>query len=60
MIGMSNMVNIMREYDDKPYHERHDYYEDSTRFNPKLDISDFEGRMQLDDFLDWLNTVEGC
>ena len=46
-----------RECDDDQYQERHSYYEDSTRFNPKLDILDFKRRMQLDDFLNWLNTI---
>ena len=29
-----------------------------TRFNLKLDISDFEGKMELNDFLDWLSMLE--
>ena len=32
--------------------------DESSRFNPKFDIPEFEGRMHADDFLDWLNTVE--
>ena len=32
--------------------------DESSRFNPKLDIPEFEGRMHAYDFLDWLNTVE--
>ena len=47
-----------RDYDDECYHKRHGYYEDSKRFNSKLDIPNFEGRIQPDDFLDWLNTFE--
>ena len=27
-------------------------------FDMKVDILDFEGKMQLDDFIDWLTTVE--
>ena len=56
-----------REYDyGGRYEDRYrddDYYEkynndESSRFNPKFDISKFEGRMPADDFFDWLNTVE--
>ena len=56
-----------REYDyGGRYEDRYrddDYYEkrnndESSRFNPKFDIPEFEGRMHADDFLDWLNTVE--
>ena len=32
--------------------------EDRVRFNPKVEIFDFEGRMQPEEFVDWLNTVE--
>ena len=56
-----------REYDyGGRYEDRYrddDYYEkcnndESSRFKPKFDIPEFEGRMHADDFLDWLNTVE--
>ena len=47
-----------RKYDDEPYHERCGYHKESIKFNPKLDIFDFEGIMQPNDFLDWLNNVE--
>ena len=56
-----------REYDyEGRYKDRYrddDYYEkrnndESSRFNPKFDNPEFEGRMHADDFLDWLNTVE--
>ena len=56
-----------REYDyGGRYEDRYrddDYYEkrnndESSRFNPKFDIPEFEGRMHADDFLVWLNTVE--
>ena len=48
-------------YEDR-YHDD-DYYEkrnndEGSRFNPKFDIPEFEGRLHADDFLDWLNTVE--
>ena len=47
-----------RDHDNEPYHEKRRYHDESKKFNPKLDILDFEGIMQPDDFLDWLNTVE--
>ena len=31
---------------------------EGSRFNPKFDILEFEGRMHADDFLDWVNTFE--
>ena len=43
-------------YHDEDYYERHN--NEGLKFNPKLDISEFEERMRDDDFLDWLNTVE--
>ena len=49
-----------KRYDER-YHDA-DYYErnnnEGSRFNPKLDIPEFEGIMHADDFLDWLNIVE--
>ncbi|KAH9667915.1 Endonuclease [Citrus sinensis] len=36
-------------------HRRHDSYQP---FDFKVEIPEFEGRMQLDEFVDWLNTVE--
>ena len=56
-----------RDYDyGGRYEDRYcddDYYEkrsndDGSRFNLKFDISEFEGIVHADDFLDWLNTVE--
>ena len=32
--------------------------DEGSRFNPKFDISEFEGRMHADDLLDWLNIVK--
>ena len=32
--------------------------EDRVRFNLKVEIPDFEGMMQPEEFVDWLNTVE--
>ena len=56
-----------RDYD---YHGRYDNYnwyddyykrlgdDEGLRFNLKLDIPQFDGRMEANDFLDWLNMVE--
>ena len=48
--------DYQRRYDDS-YHveydyERHNNFDEGSRFNPKLDIPEFEGRMHADDFLD--------
>ena len=32
--------------------------DEGLRFNLKLDISAFDGRMDADEFLDWLNKAE--
>ena len=57
---MHETMIIKKRYD-KRYHDE-DYYErhnnGGSRFNPKLDIPKFEGRMHVDDFLDWLKTIE--
>ena len=45
-------------YHDGDYYERRGNYDEDSRFTPRLDIPKFEGRMHVDDFLDWLNTVE--
>ena len=45
-------------YGDRDYHDRRGHFDDLIRFTPKMYILDFEGKMHLDDFLDWLNTVE--
>ena len=45
-------------YRDDDYYERHGNYDEGSRFNLRLDIPEFEGRMHANDFLDWLNTVE--
>ena len=47
-----------KEYNDELYQEKHGFHNESTIFNPKLDISNFEGMMQPIDFINWLNTVE--
>ena len=44
-------------YRDDDYYEKRNNDEGSI-FNPKFDISKFEGRMHAGDFLDWLNIVE--
>ena len=28
-----------------------------NKYNPRLDILEFEGKINVDDFIDWLNTV---
>ena len=38
----------VRDRDDNGYHN----------FNPKVDILEFEGKTNVDDFFDWLNTIE--
>ena len=43
---------------DRDRYERLERRDKSTRFNPKLVILDFEGKMQPDDLLDWLSAVE--
>ena len=40
------------------YFERRGNYDNDLRFNPKLNILEFDGRMDVDEFLDWLNMVE--
>ena len=44
-----------RNYD---YYERRGNYDDGLIFNPKLNIPEFDGRMDAGEFLDWLNMVE--
>ena len=45
-------------YRDDDYHERRGNYDEGLRFDPKLNIPEFDGRMDVDEFLDWLNMVE--
>ena len=45
-------------YRNDDYYERHGKYDEGFRFNPKLDIPQFDGRIYADEFLDWLNMVE--
>ena len=40
------------------YFKRHGNYDEGLRFNPKLNIPEFDGRMDPDEFLTWLNMVE--
>ena len=40
------------------YYERHGNYDDGLIFNPKLNILEFDGRIDVGEFLDWLNMVE--
>ena len=39
-------------------YEGHGKYDEDLRFNPKLDIAQFDGRIDVDEFLDWLNMAE--
>ena len=54
--------DYLRRYDgryhDGDYYERRGNYDEGSRFTPRLDIPEFEGRMYVDDFLDCLNMVE--
>ena len=44
-------------YRDDGYYEKRNN-DEGSRFNPKFDILEFEGRKHANDFLDWFNTVE--
>ena len=44
-------------YRNDDYYEKRNNYEGS-RFNPKFDILEFEGRMHAGDFLDLINTIK--
>ena len=45
-------------YQNEDYYKRHGNYDEGFRFNPKFNIPEFDGRMDPDEFLDWLNMVE--
>ena len=45
-------------YQNEDYYKRHGNYDEALRFNSKLNIPEFDGRMDPDEFLDWLNMVE--
>ena len=45
-------------YQNDEYYGRHGNYDEGLRFNPKLDILEFDRRIDADEFLDWLNMVE--
>ena len=45
-------------YQNENYYKRHGNYDEALRFNSKLNISEFDGRMDPDEFFDWLNMVE--
>ena len=47
-----------RYYHNEDYYERHGNYDEGLRFNPKLNIPEFDERMDVDEFLEWLNMVE--
>ena len=44
-------------YQNDDYYERCGNYDDVLRFNPKMNIPEFDGRMDANEFLDWLNMV---
>ena len=39
-------------YQNEDYYERHGNYDESLKFNPKLNIPEFDGRIDVDEFLD--------
>ena len=45
-------------YRNDDYYERHGNYDDGLIFNPKLNILDFDGRMDAGEFLKLLNMME--
>ena len=45
-------------YQNEDYYKRHGNYDEGLRFNPKINLPEFDGRMDLNEFLDWLNMVE--
>ena len=44
-------------YRNEDYYKIHGNYDEGLRFNQKLNIPEFDGRMNTDEFLDWLNMV---
>ena len=45
-------------YRNDDYYERRGNYDEGLRFNPELNIQEFDGRMDDDEFFDWFNMVE--
>ena len=45
-------------YQNEDYYERRGNYDEGLRFNPKLDVPKFDGRIVANEFLDCLNMVE--
>ena len=45
-------------YQNEDYYKRHGNYDEGFRFNPIFNIPEFDGRMDPDEFLDWLNMVD--
>ena len=45
-------------YRNDDYYQRCGKYDEGLNFNPKLNIPEFDGRMDANEFLDWLNMVE--
>ena len=65
MIDIVNEIEVgynMWWHDDRCDYEmrRYDAYEEEygSKFNPKVEVPEFEGTPYVDDFLDWLNSVE--
>ena len=44
-------------YQNEDYYERHGNFYEGLRLNPKLNIPEFDGRMDSNEFLDWLKMV---
>ena len=45
-------------YQNDDYYENHGNYDDGLLFNPKLNIPNFDRRMDADKFLDWLKMAK--
>ena len=45
-------------YQNEDYYKRHGNYDGGFRLNKKFNIPEFDGRMDPDEFLDWLNMME--
>ena len=65
--GKSNRHYEDEWEDDTPPHPREvgrfrwrgrDHYEKHSNFSPKIDVPKFEGKSNVDDFPEWLNTIE--
>ena len=52
-ISLSPSIVIMKKIT-----MRHNIFAQGSKFNSKLVILEFEGRIHVDNFLDWVNTME--